>query len=119
MNVTPKFHILECHIVDAMEKHRVLGPLSEEAIERTHHEAKVLQEKANDNHFAASQEFIETRRMMGQSVEVLKTKLLMNSGRKRRFGVRSCEKKREKQEVKAEQKHKSYSTPIINVDEVN
>ena len=119
MNVTPKFHILECHIVDAMKKHRFLGLFAEEAIERTHHEAKVLQEKANNNDFAASQEFIETRRMMGQSAEVVKTKSITNDGRKRRFGVRSCKKKRVKQEVKAEQKHKSYSTPIINVDELN
>ena len=115
MNVTPKFHILECHIVDAMKKHRVLGLFSEEAIERTHHEAKVLQGKANDNDFAASQQFIETRRRMGQSAEVIKTKSIMNDGRKRKFGVHSCEKKRLKEEIKAEKKLISYSTPIINL----
>ena len=94
MNVTPKFHILECRIFDAMTKHRVLGLFSEEAIERTHHEANVSQRKANANDFAASQQFIETRQRMGQPAEVIDTKTIINDGRKRRFGVHSCEKKR-------------------------
>ena len=52
---------------------------------------------------------------MGQSAEVIKTKSIMNDGRKRKFGVHSCEKKRLKEESKAEKKLISYSTPIINL----
>jgi len=116
MSVTPKFHILECHIVDAMKKHRVLGLFSEEAIERTHHEANVLQGLANSNDFVASQQFIETRRLMGQSAEVITNKSDVQDNRKRRFGVMSSEKKRVKVEVKAELKREAYSMPVIDFD---
>ena len=118
MSVTPKFHILECHIVDAMKKHRVLGLFSEEAIERTHHEANVLQGLANSNDFVASQQFIETRRLMGQSAEVITNKSDVQDNRKRRFGVRSSEKKKEKKEVKAELKREAYSMPLVDFDEL-
>ena len=43
IHATPNFHILEYHTVAPMEKLGVLELYSEEVIERTHHDADVLQ----------------------------------------------------------------------------
>ena len=116
LSVTPKFHIVECHIVDAIKKYRVLGLFSEEAIERTHHEANVLQGLANNNDFKATQTFVETRRMMGQSAEVITAKATIEDSRKRKFCVRSIDKQKAKIEMKAEKKHKMYTAPVIDIN---
>ena len=92
---------------------------SEEAIERTHHEAFVLQGRSNNNDFKAQQEFIETRRMMGQSAEVIAAKSTVQTGRKRSFGVKSINAKRVKSEVKTQKKLSAYSIPVIDIDNGN
>ena len=116
--VTPKFHIAECHFVQAMEKYRVLGLFSEEAIERTHHEASVLQGKANNNDFKASQEFVSTRLVMGQSPEVKEVKKKLVGNRKRNFGTVSATKTSQKQSLKEDFKRESYSQPVVDFAEV-
>lgn len=55
---------------------------------------------------------------MGQLVEVVRESNQLSMIRKRRIVVHSCKKKRAKKEVKAEMKLISFSTPIINVDDV-
>ena len=63
--MTPKFHIAEYPFVLAMEKYRLLGLFSEEAIEIIHHESSVLQGNTNGNDFRASRHFVATRLAMG------------------------------------------------------
>ena len=115
--VTPKFHIAECHFVQAMEKYRVLGLFSEEAIERTHHEASILQGKANNNNFKASQEFVSTRLMMGQSPDVKEVKKKLVANRKRNFGTASVTKTSHKQSLEEDLKREAYSQPVVDFGE--
>ena len=113
--MTPKFHIVECHIDDAIKKFRVLGLFSEGTIKRTHYEVNVLQGLANNNNFKAKKMFVGTRRMMGQSAEVITTKAIAQDSRKRKFCVRSIDKQKTKIEMRAENKHKMYTAPVIDI----
>ena len=87
IHATPNFHILEYHTVAPMEKLGVLELYSEEVIERTHHDADVLQGGVNNNYFKAAQGFVERGRTMGQSPEVNGVNKKCGRNRKKNFGV--------------------------------
>ena len=116
--MTHNYHVAECHSVPTMEKYRVLGLFSYEAIERKHHEASVLQGEANNNDFKASQEFVSTRLVMGQSPEVKEVKKKLVGNRKRNFGAASVTKTSQKQSLKEDFKRESYSQPVVDFEEV-
>ena len=115
--MTPKFHIAKCHFVEAMEKYRVLGLFSEEAIERTHHEVSVLQGKANNNDFKVSQEFVTTRLVMRQSLDIKQVKKKLVANRKRNSGTASVTKTSHKQSLEEDLKMEAYSQPVVDFGE--
>ena len=100
-----------------MKQLRVLGLFSEESIERTHHEAFILQGKTNNNDFEKTQEQVEKRRHMKLSPGVKHAHSKIKFGRKRNFGRASMDKTAAKVREKKEQKDTEYSQPIITLAE--
>lgn len=102
LSVTPKVHIMECHLLPFLTKIHVLGLFSEEAIERTHKEAHEYAQRSNSNEFETQEKFTEQWRNVAQSAGVQKVKKTIEDTRKRKFKEASLVRRDEKREEKVQ-----------------
>ena len=115
LSVTVKMHITECHLITFIKDIKVLGIFSEEAIERLHHIYKKLQALANDNSFAATENFVQGRLDLKVSPDGESSKKAVMESRKRNFRPSVVEAKKKKKEENEKIKLENFKTPLRDV----